>query len=296
MCFHATSTSSILTLCNKLGYHEAAGQRSSRPLHLVCFTGWWGSWVFVILVTFSAAERVWCLPPPSQSPWLCAVLPCPWWVYQDFCSWCLFRFQQKVFKDSLERWHTIQGIWHSSWSYVFLLQLGVFVFAYVCVWKLGPQRCTMKAFFTEWRQNLTTENGFFELLSMIMELMPYSIILAGLPCSLFIFLSSKHHGRKEDKPFGNEKPESVVSICWLGHQGNTKLKNCYLRPAMLDLRKKYKDVYQANLIVRNWVVLMIIAVARSMFVICEQPMTSMMLTCAYVAGPWGFHTWQPNQT
>ena len=59
---------------------------------------------------------------------------------------------------------------------------------------------------------------------------------------------------------------------------------------MLDLRKRFEDVYKANLIVRNWVVLMIIAVARSLFIICEQPMTSMMLTCAYVAGPWGFHT------
>ena len=91
--------------------------------------------------------------------------------------------------------------------------------------------------------DITTESGFFVALQFVLRLKAHGLVVGGPPCGWWIFLSSSVHKRSLARPQGDQSNENVMI---------------------------------ANLIVRNVVVLLCIALHRQIFLILEQPMTSLM--------------------
>ena len=96
--------------------------------------------------------------------------------------------------------------------------------------------------------DILTEAGFIQALMLVLSVVPWGMVLLGPPCSLFVWMSSNVHRRSAANPDGDTTNRLVR---------------------------------EANIIVENCVILMCVAIERSLFVCLEQPLTSMMplLTC-----------------
>jgi len=84
-----------------------------------------------------------------------------------------------------------------------------------------------------YEDNILTKPGFERLLHIILRVRDWGIVLCGPPCSLWIFLSSNYHCRKKMAAEGDE----------------TK-----------------KEVLQANIVVQNLIVLLVICALRKAWV------------------------------
>ena len=93
------------------------------------------------------------------------------------------------------------------------------------------------------QDDVTTKEGFYRLLRYLLELVPGGVVLAGPPCSLYVFLSSSVHRRTIARPLGNTD--------------HTKVR-------------------LSNLIVSNMCVAMKNVLQRGIKIIIEQPKSSMM--------------------
>ena len=91
--------------------------------------------------------------------------------------------------------------------------------------------------------DFTSKKGFLNAVLLVLRLESGGLIMAGPPCSLWIFLSSSVHRRSDDCPEGDTS--------------NRKVR-------------------MSNLIVRNLAVLLAIADSRGVFWIIEQPHSSSM--------------------
>jgi len=67
------------------------------------------------------------------------------------------------------------------------------------------------------QHDICSEGGFENLLQLGLRIKPGGVIVAGPPCSLFIFLSSSIHRRSPHRPWGNQEYRSV------------RLSNCIVR-------------------------------------------------------------------
>ncbi|CAE7740361.1 RHM1 [Symbiodinium sp. CCMP2456] len=67
------------------------------------------------------------------------------------------------------------------------------------------------------QHDICSEGGFENLMRMGLRIKPGGVIVAGPPCSLFIFLSSSIHRRSPHRPWGNQEYRSV------------RLSNCIVR-------------------------------------------------------------------
>lgn len=59
------------------------------------------------------------------------------------------------------------------------------------------------------KHDITSASGFYVLLDMALRLLPFGLIMAGPPCSLFVFLSSSVHKRKVSQPMGDTSNPKV---------------------------------------------------------------------------------------
>ena len=91
--------------------------------------------------------------------------------------------------------------------------------------------------------DISKQSGFFALLGLALRLQEHGLILAGPPCSLFIFLSSSVHKRSVSNPHG-------------------------------DCTRA--DVRLSNLVVTNFIHILLVCVPRGVKFIIEQPLTSTM--------------------
>ena len=92
-------------------------------------------------------------------------------------------------------------------------------------------------------EDLSSKIVFFLCLGLILRMRPHSIIMAGPPCSQWIFMSSSQHCRTADVPYGDCSDKAV----------------CF-----------------ANVVVANLCILLAIATLRTIWVVLEQPSTSRM--------------------
>jgi len=92
-------------------------------------------------------------------------------------------------------------------------------------------------------ENILTRRGFFHALDLILALMVGGLLFGGPPCSLFVYLSYAVHRRSRQNPYGNTS-------------------NFVVRAA--------------NMIVQNWIVLLVICHVRGCYDITEQPSTTAM--------------------
>lgn len=91
--------------------------------------------------------------------------------------------------------------------------------------------------------DVTSRVGFMVLLELGLRLMPQGIVVAGPPCSLFVFLSKSVHQRTEARPWG-------------------QIKNSKVR--------------LANQIIKNTVVFLRLMLERNVWCVLEQPANSWM--------------------
>lgn len=91
--------------------------------------------------------------------------------------------------------------------------------------------------------DVTRREGFMVLMDMGLRLMPRGVVVAGPPCSLFVFLSKSVHQRTEARPWG-------------------QLTNSKVR--------------LANQIVKNTVVFIRLMLERGVWCVLEQPANSWM--------------------
>jgi hypothetical protein len=61
------------------------------------------------------------------------------------------------------------------------------------------------------QDDLTTREGFFKAERKVLQVKRKGLVLAGPPCSLFVWLSSMHHRRNAANPWGNEKYSRVLA-------------------------------------------------------------------------------------
>ena len=106
--------------------------------------------------------------------------------------------------------------------------------------------------------DITTRAVFFMILSVCLALVPGGLILAGPPCSLYIFLSSSMHQRSKARPLGD--------TC------NAKVR-------------------LSNLIVSNMCQLMMQMLARSVKIVVEQPSNSVMFLHPEIKA---LQNWEPD--
>ena len=92
-------------------------------------------------------------------------------------------------------------------------------------------------------QDVTTQEGFFLALNIILALVEGGLILLGPPCGLWVFMSKSVHKRTKRNPFG-------------------------------DLGREV--VQKANCIVRNVTFLLAVAHYRNIYFLLEQPGSSLM--------------------
>ena len=92
-------------------------------------------------------------------------------------------------------------------------------------------------------ENILTRRGFFHALDLILALMVGGLLFGGPPCSLFVYLSYAVHLRSRQNRYGNTS-------------------NFLVRAA--------------NMIVQNWIVLLVICHVRGCYDITEQPSTTAM--------------------
>ena len=112
--------------------------------------------------------------------------------------------------------------------------------------------------------NFLQKAGFYKALGFVIRLAPFGILIAGPPCSYFVYMSSGFHRRTKDCPQGNtQEPRIVLS----------------------------------NLLVVNVTVLLIVAAMRYCFWLVEQPASSQMWRVWCLAdlleksGARRIHTW-----
>ena len=96
--------------------------------------------------------------------------------------------------------------------------------------------------------NFVTELGFFTALTMVLAMAPGSLLVAGPPCSLFIWMSSGFT-RRNARPGGDTSHSKVVL---------------------------------SNILVHNLVVLLCIAHCRGVWFLLEQPSSSKMFNLDYM--------------
>ena len=111
--------------------------------------------------------------------------------------------------------------------------------------------------------DITSKDGFLNMLNISLALLPGGLCLAGPPCSLFIFLSQSYHRRSDLRPEGDE--------------------------AVAKVR-------MANLIAQNFAVLAEIIMDRHGFIMVEQPANSWMFKLRAfdvlkLNGCFTVHTW-----
>jgi hypothetical protein len=98
--------------------------------------------------------------------------------------------------------------------------------------------------------DFTSRAGWFYALCLVLRLVPYGLLLAGPPCSLWIYMSKSFHGRSKTNPGGLEFKDKVAA---------------------------------SNLLVSNLAVLIAIAISRKIFALIEQPGSSIMPLYGYWA-------------
>ena len=111
--------------------------------------------------------------------------------------------------------------------------------------------------------DITSKDGFLNMLNISLALLPGGLCLAGPPCSLFIFLSQSYHRRSDLRPEGDEEVAKVR---------------------------------MANLIAQNFAVLAEIIMDRHGFIMVEQPANSWMfklpaMNVLKLKGCFTVHTW-----
>ena len=94
------------------------------------------------------------------------------------------------------------------------------------------------------RHDLTSETGFWHALGLVCGLRVHGLLCAGPPCSLWVFMSTSQHCREPDCAWGDTEDPSIRA---------------------------------ANILVCNLVILLALAVARDVFTLLEQPLSSKML-------------------
>ena len=91
--------------------------------------------------------------------------------------------------------------------------------------------------------NFLQKDGFYKALGFVIRLATFGIIVAGPPCSYFVYMSAGFHRRTKSCPQANMQESSIVL---------------------------------SNLLVVNVTVLLIVAAMRSCFWLVEQPASSQM--------------------
>ena len=132
------------------------------------------------------------------------------------------------------------------------------------VYRAAGHRCPGFDYEFNGLQDLTCREGFFAALEMFLDIVEYGLVVAGPPCSLWIWLSCSHHCRHNQ--------------CVMGDIGEI-------------------DVRQHNALVLNFITLLCIGTVRKVWSLVEQPCRSYMfklkqfLLWAKLTGAKTIHTW-----
>lgn len=117
--------------------------------------------------------------------------------------------------------------------------------------------------------------GFLRAILLTLKLKQKAVISCGPPCGSFVFLNSPTSGRRKDRPLGYASQRAYVRLANVNLDENMVLLSCTAVGNIID-DNLYPPSVSWLRITTRMVLLWFIATVRWVFVVGEQPGSSVM--------------------